>query len=1035
MVKATLAKEVNNTIEYIYPKTSADLVEYSSSQTVEQKIQSIDSTISTMDARITNLSSTTVSGNVATDATLEVTDIRLGADGTVYNSAGESVRSQITQLSNDMNFLSDDLFSVNTVSGEREISKSGLLGRTLWGTTGTPSEEALNANFSTLTEFNNTIINDNYIPLDNLTKKKDFILYDGYITGDGSINTNNNNQEVYTEKIFIGHAKKLILNITYNENNSNNWFAYAIYNKNKEFIKRSRDYINDGYIIISDDDCRYIAFIYRNLEPNYKIEISSIITNSLSDQFKKYLLDTNTNEYSNYFKIGDIGIDSNGIKHKKHNMARIYTPNPIWLNKNDKITLDKDIHIYMYAVDSNDVNLITDQNILEQNWINYNTNHIKQINLIDNSDNYRVLIPGYYFLVVARYRDENYNYDTTPELIYKYELLNKFKIYHDYSENIIYSGEFKFIKYPIFVNGLGDITSQNKYLYEKCIVFKFLYDITIIDFYSNNHKNIINNVPDNIHLPNSGYINYCIYDNNFSLLETNNYYIQNTIENNDYNIYFNLSIDKTPYKEALYCAVSFRTFDEPYKLIISEYKSYDNVKLLIDEKINNIYNNQSIAIDYILYDGFIRGDGSIASQEKNQYEKYTDFIEIEDTDYLIELDYGNDYDMWICTALYDKNKIFIENSRRKLASNDGNRSFYNNIIHFNNPIAKYFKVTFRSFNIENCLSIYKIIKDKLINSYSFYMPSKTVKLIAHRGNDIDAPQCTAPAYVLARKLGFEINENDVFNSSDNELVCWHDINLARININENLKSIEGYDVYIDNQNNCYYYDTDNEILYEYDNNDYMQSQENINNLTLMNGYNYSVTDIKFKDLKRFDFGYYKGEQFKGTQILSFEEWVLLSKQLGMEIYIDRKNNWTAETVMIMYNILKKHSMRDKTSWINISIENATILKNLYSKFRFGTLSNPTNSLFETWQDFKEDTSGRGGFFFNPNGKTLTKQEVQLAIDNGYEIECWYVDITSIAYSDIITRIRELVEMGISGLTIDKYRLTDAYVNLYNKYNL
>ena len=47
---ATLAKEVSGTIEYIYPKTTASIVEYTAEQTVEEKLQELtlaDSTAST----------------------------------------------------------------------------------------------------------------------------------------------------------------------------------------------------------------------------------------------------------------------------------------------------------------------------------------------------------------------------------------------------------------------------------------------------------------------------------------------------------------------------------------------------------------------------------------------------------------------------------------------------------------------------------------------------------------------------------------------------------------------------------------------------------------------------------------------------------------------------------------------------------------------------------------------------------------------------------------------------------------------------
>lgn len=48
--KATLAKEVDGVVEYIYPKTTADMVEYDPDNTVEQKIDAIDNELA--DARV-----------------------------------------------------------------------------------------------------------------------------------------------------------------------------------------------------------------------------------------------------------------------------------------------------------------------------------------------------------------------------------------------------------------------------------------------------------------------------------------------------------------------------------------------------------------------------------------------------------------------------------------------------------------------------------------------------------------------------------------------------------------------------------------------------------------------------------------------------------------------------------------------------------------------------------------------------------------------------------------------------------------------
>lgn len=52
-------------------------------------------------------------------------------------------------------------------------------------------------------------------------------------------------------------------------------------------------------------------------------------------------------------------------------------------------------------------------------------------------------------------------------------------------------------------------------------------------------------------------------------------------------------------------------------------------------------------------------------------------------------------------------------------------------------------------------------------------------VIAHRGASFDAPESTAPAYLLARELGADYLELDLQRSSDGVLVAVHDDNLLR----------------------------------------------------------------------------------------------------------------------------------------------------------------------------------------------------------------------------------------------------------------
>jgi len=91
--KATLAKEIDGKIEYVYPKTTSDMVEYTPSQTVKEKLDNLTLEDIRINERIDNI---VVSGG---DSSLEVVDARIAKSDGV---AKTSLRSRIDT---DYNYL------------------------------------------------------------------------------------------------------------------------------------------------------------------------------------------------------------------------------------------------------------------------------------------------------------------------------------------------------------------------------------------------------------------------------------------------------------------------------------------------------------------------------------------------------------------------------------------------------------------------------------------------------------------------------------------------------------------------------------------------------------------------------------------------------------------------------------------------------------------------------------------------------------------------------------------------------------------
>ena len=222
-----------------------------------------------------------------------------------------------------------------------------------------------------------------------------------------------------------------------------------------------------------------------------------------------------------------------------------------------------------------------------------------------------------------------------------------------------------------------------------------------------------------------------------------------------------------------------------------------------------------------------------------------------------------------------------------------------------------------------------------------------------------------------------------------------------------------------------YLDPETESLYTY-NNGYVASTVDISTLTRCVGSNYTCESFDFDTLRRIDVGANKGQQFAGTQIMTFKEWVLLCKKLGMELYIDHKMAYTNADILALFEIVKAAGMIEHASWIGLNVATATYLRTLDPNARIGILENPTQELIATYAPLNTNHN----LFFNGNANELTLEAVQLGINAGFDVEAWMVDFLAKSESVVIDTINNVIEYGISGFTIDHYTLDKIYPRLY-----
>ena len=110
--------EINGSISTLGNEINQNKTDISNVKTDIQNLQNQDNVLS---SRIDNLS-TLPEGSTTADA--ELADIRVGADGTTYPNAGTAVRTQISELKQDLNQYENGIF--NILTGDDVVVKSYL---------------------------------------------------------------------------------------------------------------------------------------------------------------------------------------------------------------------------------------------------------------------------------------------------------------------------------------------------------------------------------------------------------------------------------------------------------------------------------------------------------------------------------------------------------------------------------------------------------------------------------------------------------------------------------------------------------------------------------------------------------------------------------------------------------------------------------------------------------------------------------------------------------------------------------------------
>lgn len=232
--------------------------------------------------------------------------------------------------------------------------------------------------------------------------------------------------------------------------------------------------------------------------------------------------------------------------------------------------------------------------------------------------------------------------------------------------------------------------------------------------------------------------------------------------------------------------------------------------------------------------------------------------------------------------------------------------------------------------------------------------SDLIRSVAHRGLSDAAPENTIPAFVLAKKAGFTYVEADIQVTKDGKYVCVHDNTISKYTSGEKTGTVAAYTL---------------------------------------------------QELRAMDFGAWKDAKWAGTKILTFEEFILLCKKLGLKAYIELKYTHSDTDIAYYLNYVKKMGMSDSCIWRG-AIYNA----NIRALSNDAVLAYDASSIM-TEDKVKNIVERYSPLLFHNDYSYVTQEIVELCHNYGVRIEVYTVNNED--------TLENLAEMGVDGITTDK----------------
>lgn len=210
-----------------------------------------------------------------------------------------------------------------------------------------------------------------------------------------------------------------------------------------------------------------------------------------------------------------------------------------------------------------------------------------------------------------------------------------------------------------------------------------------------------------------------------------------------------------------------------------------------------------------------------------------------------------------------------------------------------------------------------------------------VRAVNHRGYCTIAPENTIPAFILSKEYGFNYVECDVNFTVDGTAVLLHDDTIDRTS----------------------------------------------------NGTG-NVSAMTYNELLAYDFGSWKSEEYAGTKIPTFTEFIKTCRGLGLHPYIELKNGTEAQIAGLV-NTVKAFGMNGKVTYISFSANCLSYVKKADPSARLGyVVDNITSNIIQLAIDLQTSLNE---VFIDVNYTSLTEDAANMCIDAGLALEVWTVD--------------------------------------------